>query len=320
MRFLGTLVASSLLALAACTATTSETTEPTVESTSDLNTEDFNTAASKLGSLPYLPWTYTTDGCYARALYYSMVLAQNGIATRHVYVNQKFGTAPLYGIWAWHVTPVATKDGENQLYAFDPALFPDRVVTLREWVAIQGYNDPTSASYPKLSIADGTSYAQSTGNTPIPDVVAPSASLFGEGTFAAMPKFNVGSINAACDVMHNYLEREPNATAASKFTKHKGLSEATLKLANSLVEKNKLEGTVAQISPRCVTPSMLDTTTCAADSATVKPARPACCVASRHWCWSDKGNNGAGDCVAEGTIEDGKECSANQWTSPAVTH
>lgn len=319
MRLLGSVVAASLLALAACTTTTTEP-ETTVDSTSDLNTDDFNTAASKLNALPYLPWTYTTDGCYARALYYSMVLAQNGIATKHVYVNQRFGAPPLYGIWAWHVTPVATKDGENQLYAFDPALFPDRVVTLQEWVAIQGYADPTAANYPKLSIADGTSYAQSTGATIIPDVVAPSAQLFGEGTFAAMPKFTVGSINAACDVMHNYLEREPNATAASKFRKHKGLSEATITLANSLVEKGKLDGAVAQISQRCVVPSMLDTTTCGADSATVKPNRPACCVKSAHWCWSDKGNNGAGDCVAEGTIEDGRECSANQWVTPAVTH
>lgn len=47
----------------------------------------------------------------------------------------------------------------------------------------------------------------------------------------------------------------------------------------------------------------------------MKPSRPACCVASAHWCWSDKANNGAGDCLAEGTVEDGAKCSANQWVA-----
>lgn len=321
MRFLGPVVAASLLALAACSANTAA--EEPAEATSDLSAEDFDTAASKLGALPYLPWTYTTDGCYARALYYSMLLAENGIPTKHVYVNAKWGAPPLYGIWSWHVAPIATKDGEDQLYVFDPALFPNRVPTVREWVAIQGYNDPSAPNYPKLSISDGTSYAQSTGETILPNVINPSASLYGEPTFEAMPKFRIGDINAACDVMHNYLEREPNATAASKFTKHKGLSEATQKLVRSMAAKDKLLGAEAQLSPRCVVPSMLDTATCGADSASVKPSRPACCVASRHWCWSNKANNGAGDCVAEGTVEDDKLCNANQWVeanpTPAVT-
>lgn len=319
MRVLACFATAGLVALAACTTTTEN--DVASDDASELNTQDFDLASSKLGSLPYLPWKYTTDGCYARALYYSMLLADSGIPTKHVYVNMKPGGAPLYGIWGWHVAPIATKNGENQLYVFDPALFPTRVPTVREWVAIQGYNDPSVPTYPNLSIADGTSYAQSTGNTPLPNAINPSAEQFGEGTFAAMPSFTVGSINMACDVMHNYIELEPNATAASKFTKHKGLADATVKLANNLQAKDKLSGTPAQISPRCVVPAQLDTSTCAADSATVKPNRPACCVASAHWCWSDKANAGAGDCVSEGTQEEGSICTAAQWQPvPPVTH
>ena len=316
MRVFASLAAAGLLAVAACSTNTGESTnEGVADSASDLSAVDFDTAASKLGALPYLPWKYTTDGCYARALYYSMLLAEAGIPTKHVYVDMKPGTQPLYGIWGWHVAPIATKNGEDQLYVFDPALFPTRVPTVREWVAIQGYSDPSSNDYPDLSIADGTSYAQSVGSTPLPNAVNPSAELYGEPTFAAMPKFTVGSINAACDVMHSYIELEPNSTAASKFNKHKGLADATVRLANSLLAKDKLSGTPAQISASCTVPSQLDTTTCAADSATVKPSRPACCVASAHWCWSDKANNGAGDCLAEGTVEDGAKCSANQWVA-----
>jgi hypothetical protein len=313
MRLYASLAAAGLLALAACTAAPPANDDGAAATDSDLSAVDFDTAASKLGSLPYLPWKYTTDGCYARALYYSMLLAEAGIPTKHVYVDMKPGTQPLYGIWGWHVAPIATKNGENQLYVFDPALFPDRVPTVREWVAIQGYDDPTSSDYPNLSIADGTSYAQSVGSTPLPNAVSPSAELYGEPTFAAMPKFTVGSINAACDVMHSYIELEPNSTAASKFNKHKGLADATVRLATSLQAKDKLSGAPSQISGSCTVPSQLDTTTCAADSATVKPSRPACCVASAHWCWSDNANNGAGDCVAEGTVEGQAVCTANQW-------
>lgn len=317
MRFFGSLAAAGLLALAACTTATSEdANDPTIDSASDLSAVDFDTASSKLGALPYLPWKYTTDGCYARALYYSMLLAEAGIPTKHVYVNARPGTA-LYGIWGWHVAPIATKDGEDQLYVFDPALFPTRVPTVREWVAIQGYDDPTASNYPRLSVDEGTSYAQSTGRTPLPNVINPSASQFGEGTFTELPQFTVGSINMACDVMHNYIEREPGATVASKFNKHKGLADATVRLANGLTAKGKLSGTVAQISSRCTVPAQLDTSTCGADSATVKPSRPACCVASAHWCWSDKANGGAGDCLSEGTVEDGSVCTAAQWVPQA---
>jgi hypothetical protein len=310
MRVFGIVAASALLALAACA---SKTTDDSATGGSDLSTTDFNAAASKLGSLPYLPWKYTTDGCYARALYYSMTLAEQGIPTKHVYVDAKADAPALFGIWGWHVAPIATKDGENQLYVFDPALFPDRVVTVKEWVAIQGYADPTAANYPDLSIADGTSYNTNVGSTPLPDAEHPSAQLYGEPTFAAMPKFDIGSINAACDVMHSYIELEPNQTDASRFTKHQGLRDATIRLIGSLTAKDKMDGTIAQLDPSCTVPEQLDTTTCGADLVDTKPARAACCVASKHWCWSNKANNGAGDCVAEGTVEGDAVCSANQW-------
>ena len=45
-----------------------------------LTAEDYDTAVRHLASLPYLPWAYTTDGCYARATYYSMLLATKGAA------------------------------------------------------------------------------------------------------------------------------------------------------------------------------------------------------------------------------------------------
>lgn len=310
MRFVS-LVGLGLLALAACA--TKTTNDAAGDSASDLSATDFDTAVSNLDKLPYLPWKYTEDGCYARALYYSMTLATQGIATKHVYVDAKPGAPALFGIWGWHVAPIATKDGEDQLYVFDPALSPNKVITVEQWVAIQGYTDPTAQDYPNVSIADGTSYNTNVGTTDLPDVVHPSAKLYGEPTFAAMPKFTIGSINAACDVMHNYIDLEPTTNGAQKFTKHQQLRDATTQLVTALGPKGKVDGTVDQIADYCIRADSLDTSTCGADDATVKPTRAACCVASQHWCWSDVANNGAGDCLAEGTVLDGATCTANQW-------
>ncbi len=303
------------LALAACSAQTTGD-EPSVAAGSELNEQDFAAAEAKLSTLPYIPWGYTTDGCYARALYYSMTLAEAGIPTKHVYVYARPGTA-LYGIWGWHVAPVATKNGTDQLFVFDPALFPDRVVTVKDWVGVQGYTNPEATNYPDLYLSPGTSYLPVREQV-LEDVVTPSAATYGEPTFAAMPKFTIGNVNLACDVMHRYLDREPNVPVTAKLEKHKGLSEATVRLVRSLTAKAKLTGTEAQLNTTCTTPAQTDTSTCAADSPTVKPTRPACCLTSATWCWSDTANAGRGDCVKEGTVEGSNVCNAHQWQPAAA--
>ena len=88
-----------------------------------------------------------------------------------------------------------------------------------------------------------------------------------------------------------------------------------MSLVKALTSKDKMDGDTSLIAESCIQPEKIEKASCAADAPDVKPSRPACCLASKSWCWTDKGNGGAGDCVPEGTIEGTKQCSQNQWTS-----
>src|SRR6188474_1970711 len=98
-----------------------------------LTTQDYDTTVKQLTALPWLPWGYTPDGCYARALYYSMLLATKGVPTNHLYVVARPGTS-LGGQWRWHVAPLVTKDNEpDRLYVLDPVYDQTRALTNVEW-------------------------------------------------------------------------------------------------------------------------------------------------------------------------------------------
>src|SRR5262245_17691682 len=94
-----------------------------------LSAGDFDATVQELTALPYLPWAYTPDGCYARALYYSMLLSTKGVATNHLYVVARPGET-LASEWQWHVAPVVTKDGDpDHLYVLDPLFERKRALT-----------------------------------------------------------------------------------------------------------------------------------------------------------------------------------------------
>ncbi len=82
----------------------------------------------------YLPYSYTTDGCYARSLYMSMELAAKDIPSSALYL---FGDLN-YGkglSWKYHTAPILTKSSNPNIdnsFIFDPSLFAE-AVTVREW-------------------------------------------------------------------------------------------------------------------------------------------------------------------------------------------
>lgn len=236
-------LALSLLGVAAVACAASPDREPTSALDDALTAQDFDATVRELTALPWLPWGYKTDGCYARALYYSMLLATKGIPTNHLYVVARPGTS-LGGIWSWHVAPLVSKDGDaRRLYVLDPVYDQTRALTNVEWVANQNHPDPTAATYPRLHVREGTSYLDQTGSQlPLVNPAEPDAAAYKEPVFADMPAFEMVDVRAACSIMHQYIGIEPNQTPEQKSAKHTSLGRETVRLVAGLQARNKLSG------------------------------------------------------------------------------
>jgi hypothetical protein len=94
---------------------------------------DLDRAASIVeATRDYLPFDYTTDGCYARATYMQMELLAADIPSRVVFVRTALnaqgddfdGAAPTLRpvAWSWHVAPVVKVDGVE--WVLDPSVSP----------------------------------------------------------------------------------------------------------------------------------------------------------------------------------------------------
>jgi hypothetical protein len=226
---------------------------------SALSEQDFDATVRHLTALPYLPWAYTPDGCYARALYYSMLLTTKGVSTNHLYVVARPGTT-LGGQWSWHVAPLVTKDGDpNHLYVLDPVYDTTKALTNLEWVAKQFHTNPALSSYPSLHVHPGTSYlAPYQPVHPLTTPAEPVASEYKEPIFGEMPSFKMLDVSNACNRMHQYIDREPGTTTAQRQEKHKALGLETQKLVRGLAEKSKLNGDAATLGASCTRGEVLE--------------------------------------------------------------
>jgi hypothetical protein len=230
-----------LLAAASCATPTTPERVGTLDDA--LSAQDFDTTVQNLTALPWLPWAYTADGCYARAEYYSMLLASHGVPTNHLYAVARSGTT-LGGMWGWHVAPLVTKDGDpDHLYVLDPVYDQTRALTHLQWIERQGFSDPSAAEYPYLHVYPGNSYFdQNVPALPVADPGAPDASLYKEPAFAEMPSFDIYVVRRACKTMHQYIDLESGTTADEKSEKHASLGRETKRLVGVLDVKGKLEG------------------------------------------------------------------------------
>jgi hypothetical protein len=218
-----------------------------------LNPGDFDAAVRHLAELPYLPWHYTVDGCYARALYFSMTLATMRVPSRHVYCVAR-ANHTIDGVWGYHVAPMVSKDADpDQLYVLDPLFDPAQAMPLTTWVERMdpSYTDPAATAYPALRVAAGNSYGSWTNTASVVDPQAPRAADYREPSFAAMPAFATGTINDACRVMHRYIDIETSTTADEKLYKHRVLGERTEQAMRQLLWLGKLQGWPSQIASDC---------------------------------------------------------------------
>jgi hypothetical protein len=217
-----------------------------------LSAQEFDTTVQHLTALPWLPWAYTADGCYARAEYYSMLLASRGVPTNHLYALARPGTT-LGGMWRWHVAPLVTKDGDpNHLYVLDPVYDQSRALTNVEWIARQGHSNPNADEYPYLHVHPGNSYLdQNLSALPLVNPSEPNASVYKEPTFEAMPAFKMFVIAQACKTMHLYIDREPGTSEEQKSDKHTSLGRETKRIVGVLAAKGKLDGDSGSLYRNC---------------------------------------------------------------------
>lgn len=285
----------SIGALATAAACAVPVHDDDVSSTQDSLTErDWGRAISYLGSLDYLPWGYTDDGCYARAIYYTMNLAAEGIASNHVYIIAKDGAHGLgsTGRWFYHVAPLVSRDSTGELRVLDP-VYSTQPLLLSDWYDRQSRWENTPDA-PILKVAPGTTYGDRSG-TQVPDPHAASTAAFREPpSFASMPSFSIGVLNSACNVMHRYIDLDTTTSAARKVQKHQGLSRDSQRLVTELAARGKIDGTA--IDPQCTQYAAVPAG-CPVDSPSTPPGSQTCCLASQYWCWSASG----GFCAAPGT-------------------
>ncbi len=240
------------LATASCTNVASQP-EPQMSALDQaLSVRDFDASVAELAHLPYLPWTYTIDGCYARALYYSMLLVTKDIPTNHLYSVAQRGTR-LGGIWRWHVAPLVTKEGEpNTLYVLDPVYDKTRALTSLEWIARQNYTDTSARDYPTLHVHGGNSYGVPYDvELQVTDVDHPAVATYGEPTYTEMPAFVLSEVDDACVTMHDYIERETGTTSTERATKHRELADVTVRFTTQLTTRSKLDRDVSALSRAC---------------------------------------------------------------------
>lgn len=249
----------SVMLLAASTwsgCASSEEEEELLLESSELSDADFDTTVQQLTNLSWLPWDYTPDGCYARALYYSAFLAARGIASDHVYVFANNGSeAPGKQLdtgsqqWDWHVAPLVSHDDHpNVLYVLDPALNQSRALTTQEWIDAMGVS-PGDPAHERMYTTPGSWYgvrapsvsalfnsiANQGQHIAAPE--SPDAQSLREPTFSAMRPFYQADLSSACHLMHCYLRKE---NAPNRSSKHRQLANQTQRLVDRLDARGKL--------------------------------------------------------------------------------
>jgi hypothetical protein len=184
----------------------------------------------------YLPYAFTEDGCYARALYMSAELAARRVPSSSQYLTGEL--SPGNGVmWGWHVAPMVEVDGTRGRTVLDPSLAQQGPITLDEWIRRSNPLGPY-----ELFWTLGSVYATTGLYTPNAQAMPVIQS------FAELSPFQRGDLEEACGVMSEYLSFEG---AANEAQKRALLVGRTRSLANRLLAVGKLAGYQANGALRC---------------------------------------------------------------------
>jgi hypothetical protein len=191
--------------------------------------------------LDYLPWGYTKDGCYARALYMSMELAVEKIPSSAQYIyatdGAHFAPASVSGpAWTWHVAAMIKVTATGTPMIIDPSLFeaPQVARSLDTWI---DRIHPVPATDYGLALVQGSHYWQ------IGDLVdtQPIAS------FAELDPFQRVDIESACTVAWDELAlEEPRPSDQALAARRDKLIVRTRALVTGLRAVDKLSDLTAE--------------------------------------------------------------------------
>jgi hypothetical protein len=184
----------------------------------------------------YLPFAYTVDGCYARALYMSMELASRRVPSSAQYLRGELNPSASVQ-WGWHVAPMVEIDGTAGRTILDPSLAPGGPIPLEEWIRLSN----PRGSY-QLFWTLGSTYYLTGFYTPNDQALPVIQS------FAELAPFQKSDLEQACGVMSNYLSYEGRSDEAQKRALLVG---RTRSLANRLLGVGKLSGYQSQGALSC---------------------------------------------------------------------
>lgn len=144
--------------------------------------------------IDYIPFRYTTDGCYARAYYMAAELAAESIPSSALFAIATNGSLvnPQGQKWRYHVAVAIQPPSSSTPIVLDPSMFT-APVTAEQWIAAMGN------AQPKVVIVPGSYYAANNFEN------APSYVV---GSFDQMPPFSASNFDSACGVMYRYLQAE----------------------------------------------------------------------------------------------------------------
>lgn len=191
--------------------------------------------------LDYLPWGYTADGCYARALYMSMELAVERIPSSAQYIYATNGALLMPDsvngpAWSWHVAPMIKVTATGTPMIIDPSLFraPEVAHSLDSWIQ-RNHPTPNPDDY-VVALIQGSHYwqfGQAVDTEPI-------------SSFAELDPFQGADIENACEVAWDYIGREqPHPTDDALAAKRDKLVDRTRSLVTGLVAVDKLSDLTA---------------------------------------------------------------------------
>ncbi|MGE0172578.1 MAG: protein-glutamine glutaminase family protein [Oligoflexales bacterium] len=212
---------------------------------------DAHRAYSIVEEIDYLPFEYTADGCYARALYMSMELAAEGIPSSSQFIKATQGVLNFDGTtWTYHVAPAL-------IVSNSPATAPQTEAVLHKKVSRDTVEqvpsevtivDPAMSQTP-LSLRDWVKKMVRSNNTKAYTVMVPanyydpynppSENMHKNivRSFEALPKFRLSDIGSACKDMEEKLGDQEQRKAK--------LRQRTQELIDSLDAVGKLSKDVS---------------------------------------------------------------------------
>ena len=193
--------------------------------------------------IDYLPYAFTTDGCYARALYMSMELASSAIPSSSLYVMGDLQPNDQTR-WRYHVAPLITEEDFSAAYILDPSLL-EAPASIGDWVIASDELWPDDEY--NYWLADGSRYIDdewlNINYSAQTDLLQQSAVLDGMlQSFEEMPAFSMEDVNHACKTMHRYWGGVDGLSSGSLALIREKLLERSQQLVTRLSQLGKIDG------------------------------------------------------------------------------